>query len=332
MSASKERLAATIAGERVDRPPVSLWRHNFLREWSAADLADETLTLYDRFDWDLIKLNCRWSYLPEAWGNLYQPPTEQRFQRVLHAVVQEATDLDKVEPADAQHPSLLEQLEAIETVTRAVGDEVDLIHTVFSPLAVGGLLTGGQQQPLLSWAEENPEGLDRALIAIRETVLAHSLDALERGASGIFFAPLPWTSLDLCSAEAYARFGRPHDLWVLERLKAAKADSICALHVCGNNIGADRFDDYPVDILSWDDRGPGNPTMAEYARASGKCVMGGVPHRRIHKIGVAEMEREMRSAVEDLQAGYVFAGGCATGAVVADDRMRAPRDIVERWS
>ena len=329
MSASKERLAAAISGQPVDRPPISLWRHNFLREWSAADLADETLSLYARFDWDLIKLNCRWSYLPEAWGNRYEPPTEQRFQRVLHAVLRSAADLDAIEPADPRHPALVEQLEAIETVTRAVGHEVDVIHTVFSPLAVAGLLTGGQQQPLLAWAEENPEELDRALVAIRETVLAHSLDALDRGASGVFFAPLPWTSLDLCPSEAYERFGRPHDLWVLERLEEAP---IRALHVCGNHIGAERFVDYPVNVLSWDDRGAGNPPMGEYARSSGKCVMAGVPHRRIHKIEPEEMEREMRSAVADLDRGFVFAGGCATGAVVADERMRAPRDVVERWS
>ncbi len=59
MSEKKERLGGSVAREEVDRPPVTLWRHNFLREWSAADLADETISLYRRFDWDLIKLNPR---------------------------------------------------------------------------------------------------------------------------------------------------------------------------------------------------------------------------------------------------------------------------------
>ena len=329
MSMSKERLAAAIAGEDVDRPPISLWRHNFLREWSAADLAGETLSLYERFDWDLIKLNCRWSYLPEAWGNRYAPPTEQKFQRVLHAVVKEPADLNRIEPADAKHPALLEQLEAIDAVVKAVGHEVDLIHTVFSPLAVAGLLTGGAQQPLLAYAEVNPHGLERALEAIRETILAHTLDALDRGATGVFFAPLPWTSLDLVPAEVYARFGIPHDLWVLERIQDAP---IRALHMCGNHVAAERFYDYPINLFSWDDRGEGNPTMAALAKATGRAVMAGVPHRRIHKIEAEAMESAMREAVEDLDHGYVFAGGCATGAVVADERMRCPRDVVERWA
>ena len=329
MSTSKERLATALALEPVDRPPVSLWRHNFLREWSARDLADETLSLYERFDWDLIKLNCRWSYLPEAWGNEYERPTEQRFQKLAKGVVKAPEDLAALAPADANHPSLVEQLEAIEAVVGAVGDEVDVIHTVFSPLAVAGLLTGGGHEPLLTWAKEAPDALDHALEAIRETILAHTKDALARGASGVFFAPLPWTSLDLCPADVYARFGRPHDLWVLERIEDAP---IRALHLCGNHVAAERFVDYPINLYSWDDRGEGNPTMAEMSARSGRAVMAGVPHKRIHKLEADAMEQAMREATEGLDRGFVFAGGCATGAVVADDRMRGPRDIVERWA
>ena len=327
MTKSKERLAATIAREPVDRPPVTLWRHNFLREWSAEDLADETLSLYRRFDWDLIKLNSRWSYLPEAFGNRYEPPSEQRFQRQTHGVIQNASDLDRLEPADRHHPSLVEQLDALETVAREVGDEVDIIHTVFSPLSVVGLIAGGIGQPLLSLAQENPDGLDRALAIVRETVAAHIEDSLERGAAGIFYAPLQWTSLDLCDATFYERFGRPHDLWVLERAQEAQ---VIALHMCGNQIGADRFLDYPVNLLSWDDRGEGNPTIAELARKSERAVMAGVPHKRIHKLTDDELATAVRESIEGVDRGVVLAGGCAVGALLDDDRMRSARELADQ--
>ena len=324
MTQSKERFAATLAREEVDRPPVTLWRHNFLREWSAADLADETLSLYRRFDWDLIKLNSRWSYLPEAFGNRYEPPREQRFQRQTHGVIQTAADLDRLEPADRNHPSLVEQLDALETVVREVGDEVDIIHTVFSPLSVVGLIAGGIGQPLLTLAKENPEGLDRALLIVRETVAAHITDSLDRGAAGIFYAPLQWTSLDLCDAAFYERFGRPHDLWVLKRAQEAR---VIALHMCGNQIAAERFLDYPVNLLSWDDRGPGNPTIADLAKDSGRAVMAGVPHKRIHKMSDDELATAIRESIDGVDRGVVLAGGCAVGALLADDRMRAARDL-----
>jgi uroporphyrinogen decarboxylase len=323
----KARLASAIAKEDVDRPPVTLWRHNFLREWSAGDLADETIGLYRRFDWDLIKLNPRWSYLPEAWGNTYEPPTEQRFQAEVSRVVREARDLDAIEPADRNHPALREQLDALHRVVNEVGDEVDVIHTVFSPLAVVGLIAGGIGPPLVSYAEENPSGLERALGAVCATISAHIQDALDRGAAGFFFAPLQWTSLDICNASLYERFGRPYDLQVLETAREAKFN---ALHVCGNEIGMERFLDYPVDLLSWDDSGKGNPSLVEVAGKTDRAVMGGIPHKRIHKMNFPELLSSVEESVGQLETGFVLAGGCAVGALLEDAYMRGVRDLADK--
>ncbi|MDG2336174.1 MAG: uroporphyrinogen decarboxylase family protein [Myxococcota bacterium] len=324
MGEKKERLASAIAKEDIDRPPVTLWRHNFLREWSAGDLADETIDLYRRFDWDLIKLNPRWSYFPEAWGNIYEPPTEQRFQAEISRVVREARDLDAIEPADPNHPALREQLDALQRVVREVGDEVDVIHTVFSPLAVVGLIAGGIGPPLVSYAEENPRGLERALGAVCATISGHIQDALDRGAAGFFFAPLQWTSLDVCNASLYERFGRPYDLQVLEAAEGAKLN---ALHVCGNEIGMERFLDYPVDVLSWDDGGKGNPSLVEVAAKTDRAVMGGIPHKRIHKMTPPDLLNSVEESVGQLETGFILAGGCAVGALLDDASMRGVRDL-----
>ena len=42
-----------MAGDAVDRPPVSFWGHVYDRESSAPDLADSTLEHRERYDWDL---------------------------------------------------------------------------------------------------------------------------------------------------------------------------------------------------------------------------------------------------------------------------------------
>lgn len=328
MMKHKERIRAAIAGEPVDRPPVSLWRHNFLREWTAADLADETLLLHRTYDWDLIKVNPRWSYLPEAWGNRYERSDRQRFQRLAHAVVADPADLDRIEPADRAHAALVEQLDALEAVVDAVGDEVDVIHTVFSPLAVLGLLVGEVGGRTIELIEADPDGAERALHAIRETVAGHVDDALARGAAGIFYAPLPWTSLDLCPADVYARHGRPHDLFVLDRMRDAP---VRVLHMCGDNIDAARFDDYPINVASWDDQGRGNPSMEELAGTAGRAVMAGVPHRRIHRLELDEVAARVRDAVGGVDAGFIIAGGCAVGAELSAAHMRAARDVVDGW-
>lgn len=89
----KERVRAALRGEPVDRVPVSLWGHDFLREWSADDLAAQTVESYRAHDWDFIKLNPRWTFFAEAWGNTYQRPTEQRFPRLLEPAVKSVAGL-----------------------------------------------------------------------------------------------------------------------------------------------------------------------------------------------------------------------------------------------
>lgn len=246
----------------------------------------------------------------------------------MHSVVVEPGDLDRIEPGDRAHPALVEQLDAIAAVVAEVGSEVDVLHTVFSPLAVLGLLVGEVGGRTIELIEANPAGAERALRAIRETVAGHVEDVLAAGAAGIFYAPLPWTSLDLCPAPVYERYGRPHDLFVLERMTHAP---VRVLHMCGDNIDAGRFDDYPINVASWDDQGRGSPAMPVLAGRAGRAVMAGVPHRRIHKLDPGEVSGCVHDAVGATDAGFIVAGGCAVGAEVSAAHMRAARDVVDDW-
>jgi len=72
MSMNKhERVAAALAGEAVDRRPVSAWRHFVDREQNADDLSAAMLEFQRTFDWDWVKVNPRATYFAEAWGNTY---------------------------------------------------------------------------------------------------------------------------------------------------------------------------------------------------------------------------------------------------------------------
>ena len=64
----KERVRAVLAGEPVDRLPVSVWGHDFLREGSAADLANQTVERHRQYDYDFVKINPRWTLFAEPWG------------------------------------------------------------------------------------------------------------------------------------------------------------------------------------------------------------------------------------------------------------------------
>ena len=134
----KARVRAALRGEAVDRVPVAMWGHDYLREWTRESLVEATLELYRAHDWDLIKLNPRWTHFAEAWGSTYEPPSEQRNPRTLTTTIHSAEDLANLRPVHARRGVFSDHLSALELMLAEVGDEVDVVATVFSPLSVVG--------------------------------------------------------------------------------------------------------------------------------------------------------------------------------------------------
>ena len=312
----KERVHAVLNGEQPDRLPVSTWGHDFLREWSAADLAAHTIERQQTYDYDFVKLNPRWTMFAEPWGNNYAPPSEQKFPRLTHKIVSQPEDLRDIPQVTAGHPVFKEHVEALKLVLDGMKGDVDVIATIFSPLAITGLLCGGVGEPLRSFAQQEGEALHEALGHISDTLTDHVHDLLQTGASGIFFAPLQWTSLDVCDDPFFNEFGRPYDFKVLN---AASDAPFNMMHVCGNNIGLQRFFDYPAQVFNWDNFGPGNLSLAEASALTDKVVAGGIPHTKLHRLTGPELTQVTSNAIEGAGPNLMLAGGCGVGALVNDE-------------
>src|SRR5215211_359716 len=106
----KQRLRAALAGEPVDRPPISLWWHDFEREWSAEGMADATVEAYHTYDWDLVKLNPRATYYFEAWGSRYEP-TGNSQPRLVTPALERFDSLGHLPDVDPVGGVFAEQLE-----------------------------------------------------------------------------------------------------------------------------------------------------------------------------------------------------------------------------
>ena len=52
----RERIQATLRGEAVDRPPVSLWRHFPREDETVEGLVKATVRFQREYDFDLVKL------------------------------------------------------------------------------------------------------------------------------------------------------------------------------------------------------------------------------------------------------------------------------------
>ena len=305
----KQRVRAALAGEPVDRVPLSLWGHDFSREWSPEGLVSATLEQYREYDWDFIKLNPRASYFAEAWGNTYERPEGQeseRAQRVQDSVGSVA-DLAAVRPVDPRGGVFGEHLTAMSMLLDALGDEVDVVHTLFSPLSVVATLCGPPER-FRAYAHDDPAAAHSALAAVTETLAEYAQLSIEQGAAGIFFATLAWASRDTCSEDFYREFGRPYDLHVLQGVRDAEFN---VLHVCRNHNMIDLLLDYPVAAVNWADHGEGNPGLAEVRARTEKALMGGLDQTRLHEMTAGEVTGQARDALAAGPTRLFLTAGCA---------------------
>jgi uroporphyrinogen decarboxylase len=301
----RERVLAALGGKPVDPVPLALWLHNFATENSADGLAAETLRLARTFDWDYLKPQSRAQCFAEMWGLRYQPSVEQAVRyTITHSPIGDADGLSRLAPADPRTGSLGEQLQALRTIRGALGADTPIIWTIFSPLMIlPALLRGGQEQALALIRSE-PAAIEHAFEAMTETLAAYARECLAAGADGVFYATNMATR-DLISAEECRRFQRPSDLRVLAAVAPAPFN---VLHVCGAAVHFGEFVDYPVTAFSWATV-PGNPTLADAHRLTGRAVVGGLPAKQ----GIASMTPEAlaertRAALHEMDGRWLLLG------------------------
>ena len=303
----KERVRAALAGDDVDRVPASLWGHDFLREWTAEDLVESTIDAWRPYEWDFIKFNPRATYFAEAWGNSYEPPKDQRQPKLLSTAVASAGDLASLRPVDATAGVLGEHIDALKMLVDRVGDEVDVVHTIFSPLSVLAQLCGAPKD-FIELARTAPSDVRAAIDVITETLAAYAMASLKAGAAGIFFAPLIWASRDTTDEEFYRTFGRPSDLRVIESAAGAPFN---VLHVCRNNNMLEQLLDYPVAAFNWADHGEGNPSLSAIRNKTNKAVMGGLDQVRLHQMRADEVVAQGHEALGGGTTRVLLTAGCA---------------------
>ena len=92
----RARVEAALAGQPVDRIPVSAWAHLIPAEKTTADLAGATLKWFQDYDWDWVKVNPRATVFAEGFGarfdlNTYYgvPPADNRPIRLKRQVMQD---------------------------------------------------------------------------------------------------------------------------------------------------------------------------------------------------------------------------------------------------
>jgi len=318
----RARVLAALRGEAVDRVPISFWGHHYVAENSAQGLAQETLRWAAEFDWDYLKPQSRAQAFAEMWGLRYTPSQARGEKYVTtHVPLERASELAHLRPADPTSGALGEQIEALRQIRRALGPEVPITWTVFSPLMVASFLVPGGANQLVDAARSDEAPVHAGLEAITETLRGYVRACLATGADGVFYATNLATA-GLLTLEECARFQRPYDLRVLD---AAGSASFNVMHVCGAHAWFDACADYPVAAFSWA-AGEGTPSLAEGYRRTGKATMGGLP-KDLASLATAEIGARVRSARAGLEGRWLLlAAACSIDIDTPADRLLAARD------
>ena len=332
----RERLAATLAGRPVDRLPVALWRHFYVEEVTRAGFVEAMLHWQRTYDWDFLKINARYSYHVEDWGNRYTRPTgPDTAPALVHACVRTADDfrhLDRLDPAGAggrPAPVLAAHVGAVADLRRALGADVPLLMTIFTPMSIAIDLAGGPQD-LAALIAQDATMVHVGLRTITDTFADVAAQYLAAGADGIFLAATHGATTTNFTREQYEEFGRPYDL---EVLAAARQAPFNLLHVCKPKSLVRELADYPAAMLNWDTAAPSNPTLAQMAvAATGKAMVGGLDRDLLmERRQLDKLLAQARQAVDSMASRpFVLGANCAIHTTSSPEAVQAVRDFVEK--
>ena len=290
-----DRVHAAVRCEEVDRIPFGLWLHNFTRENTARELADETIRLYTTYGWDLVKPQSRPYCFSQMWGLRYAPSNSVAvWPTVEHFPVRTVQEFAALEPVPVKPgTALYEQIEAFGMTRDAIGHDVPIIATIFAPIMVAAFMLPNGMADVVRFMTEAPDEFEKGLSAISVTLAEYAMKCRDAGTDGIFYATTV-ANAHLMTEDQFETFQKPLDLTILN----AAPGPLDILHMCGDEILFDSFADYPAPILSWAANGM-NPSLKEAHTRTGKAVMGGLPGKPA--MGAMTVDDVLQRARESLR-------------------------------
>lgn len=303
-----ERIDRALAGKELDRTPVSFWYHFGVQHEGGERIADLSLSFLRHYDLDWLKL----------MNDYFYPMPEGTLELAT------AADLKKITRFDIRLSDWSEQLKAISIVARELKDEAYFIDTVFDPWQV--LLRNLVGEHLEKLVDESPQAVLDALEIISDNIIAYCKEAFKLGSSGIFMST--FGSKKQMPRDRYLTFAKPFAMKVFEAVKSL--GPMNTAHVHDEGIYVDDVLDFPVPIISYEDRHPSNPTMPEMRKKFPGTIMAGLDKHKATRVTPAEAAR---NALEGIKQGggtrLLLAPGCSFPTWLYPGAARALVDAVK---
>lgn len=325
----RERLERAIAGETVDRVPVSLWRHWPGDDQRYADLARSTIDFQHDYNWDFVRVMPSRNFqvidygVQDAWCG-----DPSGIRAIKKRLINRSLDWTQLRPLAPGRGALSQQVECLRLICGALeSDNVPVLQTIYSPLAQAAQLAGSQR--LLRDMRVRPDRLRSGLNHLTESTLRflESLRKLPRLA-GIFIVT-EFASHDIMSEAEYAEFGLPP----LESIRSNMPEQwwLNIVQVAGSSPMLKLVGGLQVQACNWD-VGAGSIELAEATSLYGGATCGGLNDHHDLLLGTPSLlQASMRDALEQSDQRRLILSGSGEGQVTTPtSNIRAIRSIVER--
>ncbi len=302
-----QRILATLKKQETDRPPFSAYMHSTVHERTIEKFVQFTLNFFKRYDPDYVKV---------MYDENYDTPVPFEF-------ITEIRVWNLLEEFDSHIGAFGRQLEALKRIKDAVGKDVPVIQTIFSAFHVGHRLA---HQRILQDLKEDREAVMNGLNTIAANYIRFAdMCIQEAGIDGFFFAAFGCENSWMDEAQ-YKEMVTPTDKHILKTLRHAP---ILILHIHGEkDTHFNLLKDYNCDAISWEDRVAG-PSIGEAREKTDKCIVGGIDHYAAVKCSPAEIVKQGREAIEEVNGrGIILAPGCTFFNNTPPENILALREAV----
>lgn len=326
-----ERMQACLKDDpALDRPPVALWRHFPMDDQHPDTLAAATLDFQRHYAFDLVKVTPASSFSIKDWGaeDVWEGSIEGTRRYTRH-VIQKPQDWERLPVLDPlQAPHLSGQLSCLRQIRSAIGPNIPLLQTIFSPLAQAKNLAGGDV--LIAHLRQYPEAVLKGLQTIAGTTRRFVEASMETGIDGIFYA-IQHAQAGLLRLDEYNTFGLPFDLVTTQPATGLWCN---LLHLHGQNIYFDvitqsEFPDRLFHIINWHDRET-PPSLDEGQKLFKGVVCGGVSQKTIVFGDSFQVCQEATQAIQQTRGRRLLLGtGCVVPVIAPHGNILAVRQSVE---
>ena len=321
----RERLERTVTGEETDRTPVALWRHFPGDDQRAADLARSTVEFQMTYDWDFAKLTPASAYSVIDYGVQDQWEGNTEGTRVYtKRIIARSLDWTSLRTLDPQRGELAKALDALRLVCEALGADVPVVMTIFSPLAQAKHVAGNEA--LIRDLRLHPDRVKSGLSVLTESTLRF-IDAMRRlPVAGIFYA-VQHASYAVMSEDEYREFGLPYDQRILDTLPDRFWFNMVHLH--GNDPMFRLARDFKAQAVNWHDRAT-EPSLTQARLLFDGALCGGLATQEHLHLGTPSAIRDAaRDAMGQMNGRrLILSAGCVAPVTTPWSNLRAARDVV----